>query len=1019
DVTARRLFALKAAIRGAQFRELGIGVSVVAEGEVDSHALEFANGLAQVPRQSLSLLKLHLNQQIGKAFSQISVSQTPFDFESRTADSTGANDWVKEVFQNGGNGIHSRDPGEPTSIPFVSQAIRVLGYPNGVIVATLHDPATKNAFSAALTQGIQEVFDHIRSDGSYKVAIFTGSDQYFASGGTREGLLSIQKGTVRYSDAPLYETVLKCEIPVIAAMQGHAIGAGWSFGMFCDEAVFSEESIYSSRFMRYGFTPGFGSTLIFPHRFGYDLGREILFTAQDYTGRDLRERSANLLVVPRSEVLSCALQRAHRLARASRETLVDAKKQQTQLLIQRLPSVIERELAMHDRTFVGNQEALEKIQENFDEPPQRSVQATDGHSLEEENGGSDESFVHILATLRETLAEELQMAKEEVDDDRPFIDMGLDSITGVTWVRRINKCFGLSVTAGQVYHAPTIREFAELLLRESRQQGRIIPVVEKAPEVKSPEKGRPLVVTAPPIAAPPKPHAAPIRYPLSAGQKGLWMLQRLDPSMAAYNVPVAFKILDASWTEAIDRAIDLLLRKHSILETVIALEKNGEPCQYIPARSPIRIERQSIVLASGQTWTTFLTDAFKKPFSLNQDPLLRVQLFTDASDHSVLLMTIHHIIFDGTSLMTFIRDFMESWSEAFSGDTGLVSPKAPAYFEFVEWEKAFLKSEEAQKELAYWKLQLSGELPLLEMMTDRSRPPQQTFSGATRAIHLSASLTSRIKKLAVERKVSLFTFLLGIYKVLLYHYTRQETTVVGVPVARRTLERFQEAIGYFVNMVAIKSTIQDGQTFNEFLEQLKWVVFDGLEHARYPFPKLVSELQIQPSATHSPVFQTIFVLQNFIRSEGFDVLNGHDTPVSLMPDLHQEGEYDLRIEMLDQGEQLALSLSYNSDLFLEGSAIRLINHFINLAEAIVEKPGGRLREFNYIDEAERSFLEQECNRTRRAYPTGSCLHEIFETRARELPEAIAVVSEETRLTYREVDQRSTILARHLQVQGVR
>jgi polyketide synthase PksN len=1018
DVALRAMFALKATIRGAQFRELGIGVSVVATGEVDSRALEFAKGLAQFPRESLSLLKLHFNQRIGKAFSHIAVSQTPFDLERTAASFIGANDWVKEVLQKGGNGIHSRDPGEATSIPFVSQAVRVVAYSNGVIVATLHDGATKNAFSAALTQGIQELFDHIRSDGSYKVAVFTGSDQYFASGGTREGLLSIQKGTVCYSDAPLYETVLTCEIPVIAAMQGHAIGAGWSFGMFCDDAVFSEESIYSSRFMRYGFTPGFGSTLIFPHRFGYDLGREILFSAQDYTGRDLRERSANLLVVPRSEVLSCALERAHRLASASRETLVEAKKQRTQLLIQRLPSVIERELAMHDRTLVGNQEALEKIQANFEELPQRSDQSA-SESSKGKNEHSDGSFDRILTTLRETLAEELQMGKDEVEDDRPFIDMGLDSITGVTWVRRINKHFELSVTAGQVYHAPTIREFAELLLRETRQQGRIIPVVEKAPEVKSPEKRRPHVVTAPAIPVPPKPHAAPIRYPLSAGQKGLWMLQRLDPSMAAYNVPVAFKILDASWTAAIDPAIDLLLRKHSILETVIATDKSGEPFQYIPARSPIRIERQSVALTSGEAWTTFLTDAFKKPFSLNQDPLLRVQLFTDTSDHSVLLLTIHHIIFDGTSLMMLIRDFMEGWSQALhGGNTPSVSAESPAYFEFVEWENAFLKSEEAQEELAYWKLQLNGELPLLEIMTDRTRSGQQTFSGATRAAHLSASLTSRIKKLAVERKVSLFTFLLGVYKVLLYHYTRQETAIVGVPVARRPAERFETAIGYFVNMVAVKSTIQNGQTFNEFLEHLKWVVLDGLEHARYPFPKLVSELQIQPSPTHSPVFQTIFVLQNFIRSEGFDGLSGPDMPVSLMPDLHQEGEYDLRFEVMDEGGHLALSLSYNSDLFLEGTAVRFINHFINLAEAIVENPASQLYEFNYINETERNFLEQDCNRTRRDYPTGPCLHEIFETRVREFPETIAVVSGETRLTYHEIDQRSTILARYLQVQGM-
>ncbi|MCP5008063.1 MAG: hypothetical protein GY941_29625, partial [Planctomycetes bacterium] len=271
----------------------------------------------------------------------------------------------------------------------------------------------------------------------YKVVILTGYDSYFSSGGTKEGLLAIQEGVARYSDAPIYELPLLCKIPVISAMQGHGIGAGWTFGMSSDLILFSEESIYSTRFMSFGFTPGAGSTLIFPYQLGVDLSKEVLFTAQEYTGNELSKKGMLMHVVARNEVYDSAMKLAERIAQIPRSTLMALKQQFTNTLRSQLEETYKRELAMQENTFVKNGKTLLKIQENFHQSPNEAVvpEIQETGALMFENSQNHDQFSSILVILKKLLAEELNMKEEDVEDDARFVDLGLDSITGVTWVR--------------------------------------------------------------------------------------------------------------------------------------------------------------------------------------------------------------------------------------------------------------------------------------------------------------------------------------------------------------------------------------------------------------------------------------------------------------------------------------------------------------------------------------------------------------------------------------------------------
>lgn len=240
---------------------------------------------------------------------------------------------------------------------------------SGIVKVTMQDRVHKNAFSVELVDELTKTFQDIAANSNYKVVILTGYDSYFASGGTKEGLLAIQEGKVKFTDLNIYSLALECPIPVIAAMQGHGIGAGWSMGMFCDFIVMSKESYYASNYMKYGFTPGAGSTLIFPEKLGMNLAQEILYTGRQFRGSELKEKGVSVPILPRKEVLPYAIELAKELAQAPRESLVALKKLLAKSSGEKLANVYENELEMHEKTFVNQLEVKQRIESIFQNIP--------------------------------------------------------------------------------------------------------------------------------------------------------------------------------------------------------------------------------------------------------------------------------------------------------------------------------------------------------------------------------------------------------------------------------------------------------------------------------------------------------------------------------------------------------------------------------------------------------------------------------------------------------------------------
>ena len=374
----------------------------------------------------------------------------------------------------------------PGVVALETTVVTATVHADGVLEIALHDREAKNMFSDALVSGAMEAFAHVAST-AYKVVVLTGYDSYFASGGTKESLLAIQSGTAKFTDFKIFQLAMQCEVPVIAAMQGHGIGAGWSLGMFADVVLFGEESHYVSPYMNYGFTPGAGSTLMVPTRLGQDLGRESLLTGHEYVGRELGARGIAQRVLPREQVLAEAHALARRMARSTRGVLKALKRQWTASLLARVEETYAQELSMHDETFVGRADTRALIEGRFARtvvhevrhaaamPAAVAMQSVEHQAIAIETPDAvdddRDALATVTRTLRKLLAHELQLSESEIDDEAQFVDLGLDSIVGVTWVRKINETYGLEIEATKVYSHPTLAQLSRHVKDEAERLG--------------------------------------------------------------------------------------------------------------------------------------------------------------------------------------------------------------------------------------------------------------------------------------------------------------------------------------------------------------------------------------------------------------------------------------------------------------------------------------------------------------------------------------------------------------------
>ena len=483
EALAVRLVTAEAPLDGRALQLAGWGATVVPRVAFATALDALRAGLSDKSAGAMRLLKAHLVREFESAIA--SATQAA---DAATATETAARapsarlsalapaasgraaafsaQWLRELAAGDVAEAAADAAATAGELPLTSTVVRASVDADGVVLVRLEDRDARNMFSDALIAGLQEVFDRIARSPAYKAVVITGYDTYFSSGGTRDGLKAIQEGKVRFTDHDVFQLPMRCALPVIAAMQGHGIGAGWTLGLFCDAVLFSAESRYVSPYMNFGFTPGAGATGILPARLGFDLARDSLFTGREITGEDLARRNPQLTVLPRDRVLDEALSLARGIARHRRDDLVAWKAARIAPHFDDWQTLLAREVEMHASTLVGQTDALDRIEQRFapagqganDAPSRTAVAASPARRASTPvtaAAGSD-----ILPIIRRLLAEELRVDDSELDPRTQFVDLGLDSISSVTWIRRINERFGLAIEATKVYSHPSLHTFA-------------------------------------------------------------------------------------------------------------------------------------------------------------------------------------------------------------------------------------------------------------------------------------------------------------------------------------------------------------------------------------------------------------------------------------------------------------------------------------------------------------------------------------------------------------------------------
>ncbi|MEH2123776.1 amino acid adenylation domain-containing protein [Nostoc sp.] len=503
--------------------------------------------------------------------------------------------------------------------------------------------------------------------------------------------------------------------------------------------------------------------------------------------------------------------------------------------------------------------------------------------------------------------------------------------------------------------------------------------------------------------------------PLSFSQERLWFLYQLQPDSSTYNVSFAFRLQGLLNISALEHSLNEIIRRHEALRTTFLASKN-KPIQVIAPNLSLTLpvvdlqqdpERETQVLQ-------MVKNEVQQPFDLEQGSLLRSSLVQLGKNKHVLLLSVHHIAFDGWSEGVLWRELTALYA-AFSTGKSSPLPELPIqYADFAVWQRQWLQGEVMDTQLSYWKQQLAASPPLLELPTDRIRPPMPTNRGGIKHFGLDYHLTQKLKSLSEESGATLFMTLLTGFVILLSRYSNQQDILVGSPIANRNRSEIESVIGFFVNILVLRTDVSLNPSFWELLQRVRQVALNAYAHQDVPFEQVVEALQPERNLSYSPLFQVMFVLQN--TPPGKLELPGLTlTPLEIE---NPTAKYDLTLLMTETEQGLTASLEYNSDLFEQATITRMAKHFVTLLEGIVTNPQQRVSELPLLTQREQHQLLVEWNDTQAEYPLDKCIHQLFEEQVARTPNAVAVVFENEHFTYHELNTRANQLANYLRSLGV-
>ncbi|MDF2631397.1 MAG: putative linear pentadecapeptide gramicidin synthetase LgrB, partial [Symbiobacteriaceae bacterium] len=610
-----------------------------------------------------------------------------------------------------------------------------------------------------------------------------------------------------------------------------------------------------------------------------------------------------------------------------------------------------------------------------------------------EEHGSSEAYVAPRTATEANLAaiwrEVLGLNRVGIYDN--FFELGGHSLLATRVISRIGTAFGVELPVRSLFATPTVAGLAAVVAEAQRDE-------RMAPILPQPREGA---------------------LPLTLAQERLWFLDQLDPSSPLYNVPVAWRVTGLLDVPVLERSLSELTRRHESLRTTF-VSQDGKPVQVIHPAAAVPVALTDLTDLTGLTpadreaeLQRILRREAVRPFDLAAGPLLRVLLVRLAPDAHVLLLNMHHIVTDGWSMNVLLDDLSALYG-AFADQQ--VSPLAPLPVQVADyalWQRQGLAGGEMERQLAYWKERMAGAPALLELPTDRPRPPVQSYRGALLSVDLPAELAEGLAVLSRQEGATLFMTLLAGFQALLARYSGQTDVVVGAPVAGRSRAEVEGLIGFFVGTLLHRTDLSGDPTFRELLARVRDGALGAFAHQDLDFQRLVEELQPERTLSHSPLFQVMFTLENAALTQSLDGLTF--APVTIDPGT---AKFDLTLSLKETATGLTGTFEYNTDLFDRTTVERMAAHLQRLLAAAVASPDQPVAALDLLSDTERHQLLVDWNATESDYPVTILIHELVTARAAERPESVAVVCGGERLTYGELDRRSTQLAHYLRRMGV-
>ncbi len=507
--------------------------------------------------------------------------------------------------------------------------------------------------------------------------------------------------------------------------------------------------------------------------------------------------------------------------------------------------------------------------------------------------------------------------------------------------------------------------------------------------------------------------------PLSFAQQRLWFLQQLEPESAAYNEALATRLQGPLNQAAFTRTIREIIGRHEVLRCRFPL-REGQVVQVVDqdvAQTFAIPYEDWRGLAAQQRETAVHRRAraeMERPFDLAEELPWRTFLFQLADEEYLSLSILHHIITDGWSIGVLYREIGHLY-EAFS--TGKASPLPPLpvqYGDYAYWQHQWIDGKEASEQLAYWQQQLHSPLPVLDLPVDRVRLLEPSYRGQRVPLQVPQSVSQQVQNVCRQTGATPFMVLLTGLLIVLQRYSGQDDLVVGTPIAGRMRPEVEALMGCFVNTLVLRAKLGGEPTVRALIQQVREVTLQAYDQQEVPFEKLVEVLQPERNLSRNPLFQVMFVLQNVPMSKLF-FAGLSFTPIEVK---NYTAKFDLLLDLQETEQGFSGYLEYNIDVFDASTIERIAQHFVQILHAMSFDLDAPVRELPLLNAEERQQILVAWNDTRVAYAADQCLPELFEAQVTRTPGELALVCNDERLTYAELNCRANQLAHHLRQLGI-